>query len=307
MNDKPDTRKELSTTALAKEVNKSTQDLFEQLAHMGLIVRTGNTWQLTATGRLKGGLYREHKKYGTYIVWPESIVAELDSTREDVGKKLLTATGIGKIFEVPATRINLILSELGWITKDINGWQITELGKRLGGIQSKDKVSGIPYVRWPGSIVNNKILVNSIRESRGEVSTHTEDKPQNIAPDDLQFREKFEAKLRAKDGHKVRSKAEIIIDNWLYDYKITHAYERKLPVEEEQYCDFFINKGNDKGVYIEYWGYESDSKYLSRKEKKIETYKKYGFQLIELSDKEVSSLDDVLPRKLREFGITIDL
>ncbi|MBI2980350.1 MAG: glycerol kinase [Chloroflexi bacterium] len=306
MNDKPESRKELSTTALAKALKKNAQDVFEQLAHVGLIVRTDNTWQLTATGKLKGGLYREHEKYGTYIVWPESIVVELDSTGEDVGQKLLTATAIGKIFEVPVTRINLILSELGWITKYIKGWQITELGKRLGGIQSEDKVSGTPYVRWHGSIVNNRILVNSIRESRGEVSTHVEDKPQNIAPNDLQFREKFEAKLRAKDGHYVRSKAEIIIDNWLYDSKITHAYERKLPIEEEQYCDFFINNGNGKGVYIEYWGYESDSKYLSRKERKIETYKKYGLQLIELSDKEVSSLDDVLPKKLLKFGIPIE-
>ena len=220
-------------------------------------------------------------------------------------QKLLTATAIGSFFEIPGTRINRLLSELGWIAKDIKGWQITELGKRLGGVQSKDKVSGGPYVRWPKSIVNNKMLVTSVREAKGEVSPPIEYKPLHVAPDGIEeFREKFEAKLRATDGHYVKSKAEIIIDDWLYNYKIAHAYERKLPIEEAQYCDFFINRG--KGVYIEYWGEGSDPKYLSRKEKKRETYKKYGLQLIELTDKEIKNLDDVLPRKLLEFGISIE-
>jgi len=217
-------------------------------------------------------------------------------------QKLLTATAIGRFFEIPGTRINLLLSELGWIAKDIKGWQITELGKRLGGIQSKDKVSGVPYVRWPESIVSNKMLVTSVREAKGEIAPPIEYKPRHVAPDDIEFRETFEATLRATDGHYVRSKAEIIIDDWLYHSRIAHAYERKLPIEEDQYCDFFINFG--KGVYIEYWGEGSDPKYLSRKEKKRETYKKYGLQLIELTDKEIKNLDDVLPRKLLEFGIS---
>lgn len=219
-------------------------------------------------------------------------------------QKLLTATAIGRVFEIPGTRINLLLSELGWIAKDIKGWQITELGKRLGGIQSKDRASGVPYVRWTESIVSNKMLITSVREAKGEVSPPIEYKPRHVAPDGIEFREKFEAKLRATDGHYVRSKAEIIIDDWLYHSRIAHAYERKLPIEEAQYCDFFINFG--KGVYIEYWGEGSDPKYISRKEQKRETYKKYGLQLIELTDKEVSNLDDVLPGKLLEFGISIE-
>jgi len=219
-------------------------------------------------------------------------------------QELLTATKIGRFFEIPGGKINRLLSELGWIAKDIKGWQITELGKRLGGVQSKDKVSGVPCVRWPGSIVSNKMLVTSVGEAKGEVSPPIEVKPLPVAPDGLEFREKFEAKLRADDGHGVKSKAEVIIDNWLYHSRIAHAYERKVPIEEAQYCDFFINSG--KGVYIEYWGEGSDPKYLSRKEKKRETYKKYGLQLIELTDKEIENLDDVLPRKLLKFGISIE-
>lgn len=218
-------------------------------------------------------------------------------------QKLFTPTAIGRVLEIPGARINLLLSELGWIAKDINGWRVTELGKRLGGIQSKDRVSGVPCVRWPESIVSDEMLVTSVREAKGDVSLPVKAKPLPVAPDDLEFREKFEAKLRATDGHYVRSKAEVIIDNWLYHSRIAHAYERKLPIEETQYCDFFINSG--KGVYVEYWGEGSDPKYASRKEQKRQTYKKYGLQLVELTDKEVSNLDDVLPGKLLEFGIRI--
>jgi len=82
--------------------------------------------------------------------------------------------------------------------------------------------------------------------------------------------------------------------------EIIHAYERKLPIEEDVYCDFYIPTGK---VYIEYWGYENDSKYLKRKKDKIEIYQKYGFNLIELNDKDVLNLDDILPRLLLKFGI----
>jgi len=307
MDEKADAVKELSTTALAKKLNRNPQDLFQQLQQMGLIIKNGKDWQLTEAGSSKGGSYKKHEQSGrNYIVWPESMDIEPETKRETVKENLLTATAVGKEFGIPNTRVNLILSELGWITKYIKGWQITEHGKRLGGVQSKDKISGSPYVRWPETIMKNNILVNSIRESRGEVTSNVEDRPQNITQEDIQFREKFPAKERAKDGHLVRSKAEIIIDNWLYDSKITHAYERRLPIEEELYCDFFINNGNGKGVYIEYWGYENDEKYKLRKDRKLETYKKYGFQLIELTDKEISSLDDVFPRKLLDFGIPVD-
>lgn len=75
---------------------------------------------------------------------------------------------------------------------------------------------------------------------------------------------------------------------------------RKLPIEEDVYSDFYIPTGK---VYIEYWGYENDQKYLARKQKKIELYKKYCFNLIELQDKEVQNLDDVLPRLLLKYGV----
>jgi len=126
------------------------------------------------------------------------------------------------------------------------------------------------------------------------------EKPQTGEKKLESFREKFQAKHRSTDGHFVRSKAEMLIDNWLYMAEIVHAYERKLPIEEEVYCDFYIPTGK---VYIEFWGYDNDEKYLARKQKKQAIYQKYNFNLIELTDEEVQNLDDILPRMLIKFGV----
>ena len=73
----------------------------------------------------------------------------------------------------------------------------------------------------------------------------------------------------------------MLIDNWLYMSGIVHAYERRLPIEEEVYCDFYIPDGK---VYIEYWGLEKDQKYADRKKVKIEIYQKNHLDLIEITD-----------------------
>ena len=82
--------------------------------------------------------------------------------------------------------------------------------------------------------------------------------------------------------------------------EIVHAYERKLPVEEDVYCDFYLPVGK---VYIEYWGLENDPKYQDRKKEKLKVYEKYGFNLIEIIDSDIQNLDDILPKKLLKFGI----
>ena len=116
--------------------------------------------------------------------------------------------------------------------------------------------------------------------------------------DDNDFRTKFPATFISEDGHRVRSKAEQIIDNWLYHKGIVHAYERRVPIEEEVYCDFFIPIGQK--VWIEFWGLE-ETKYLKRKELKKKFYTAHNKNLIELTDKDIENLDDNMPIKLRKY------
>lgn len=219
---------------------------------------------------------------------------------------LLSSTKIGKHFDLSNVRVNLILAELGWIEKYVKGWVPTERGNALGA-NVKEMRNGTPFVLWPESILTNGALLASVGEQTGQpvrpAAPPTRPGSATSPPADLSadFRAKFPATFRTQDGHMVRSRAEVLIDNWLYMQGLVHAYERRLPIEEECYCDFYLPGG--KGVYIEFWGRESDPKYRARMAEKQAIYAKYGLRLIELGDAEIERLDDVLPRMLLRFGI----
>lgn len=286
--------KHLSTSQLAKLRGLAQEQLFGLLATRGWIEKQGDKWQLTDAGVAAGGVYLTGK-YGQYLAWPEDLAIEATPapTKAETAK-LLTATALGQHFDLSANKINYLLSELGWIKKGLKGWLVTEQGLAMGAEQGEDSRSGIPYVRWPEKITRNRALKDNIDNIKGV------DKPKTDADKMDSFRHKFEATHRTTDGHFVRSKAEMLIDNWLYMAEIVHAYERKLPIEEEIYCDFYIPTGK---VYIEFWGLENDAKYQARKQEKLAIYQKYNFNLIELTDKDVLNLDDILPRLLLRFGV----
>ena len=300
----------ISTTSLANEFDIKPSDLFEKLKTIGLIERRNDKWALTEAGKLKGGQTRTSPKFGEFIVWPENI--SLDNTQQQPGKpKLLNATAIGKHFNISSQRLNLIFSELGWIEKalvgqDVNGWAVTKLGKSIGGRQFQHESTGAAYVLWPYEILQNKSLKEVFNDNHAEKEmispTPTQQQAHTQLPSN-DYREKFEAKHRTLDGHYVRSRAEVIIDNLLYQYGLVHAYERKIIIgDEEVLSDFYLPAGK---VYIEFWGMESDEKYSERKKKKIAFYKKNEIPLIELNDNDILSLDDHLPRKLKDFGIKV--
>ncbi|MEC0089878.1 glycerol kinase [Paenibacillus macquariensis] len=285
-----------STTALSKEMGLSAKVLFEVMMNNGLISRENDTWVLTEQGKVNGGIIKHHPQHGSFIAWDEKIKDVLDLTKDNE-EKLISAIGLSKHFGISKLRINPILSELGLLQKGVKGWLVTKLGESVGGKQFEYDQNGVPYVCWESSILTNKRLNETMEEFLGE---EAKDVKEYNKTETVGFREKFEATHRSADGHYVRSRAEMLIDNWLYMSEIVHAYERKLPIEEDVYCDFYLPVGK---VYIEFWGLENDAKYNDRKQLKLEIYKKYGFKLIELDDKDILNLDDILPKKLLKFGI----
>jgi len=297
--------KYISTSALANELDIKSSDLFDNLKILGWIERSNDKWILTDIGKQKGGQTKNNTKFGEYIVWPDNI--SIDNGQQKEKPKFLNATAIGKHFNISSQRLNLILSEFGWIEKDIAGWTITKLGKTVGGKQFEHETSGGYYVLWPENILYNKSLIgvfNDITLEKETPNSSIEPIPQQQThtSGSNNFREKFEAKHRTKDGHYVRSRAEVIIDDTLYDYGLVHAYEKKVPIEEDLYTDFYLPNGK---VYIEFWGMENDPKYLERKKIKLEIYKKYELKLIELDDNDILNLDDHLPKKLLKYGIKV--
>jgi len=119
--------------------------------------------------------------------------------------------------------------------------------------------------------------------------------------DDEDFRKQFPAELHCEDGHYVRSKAEMLIDNWLYKHGIAHAYEKSVFMATDTnavvLCDFYIPEGK---VYIEFWGLNEDEKYKQRKIIKQRLYKENNLKLLELHEKDVKRLGDIMPRKLHK-------
>lgn len=221
--------------------------------------------------------------------------------------KLINSTTIGSHFSVSGQRMNLIFSELGWISKAISGWTITKLGTTIGGRQYKEETRGDTYVKWPETILQNKSLQEIFhptpieKEIQKPVALITQ--PTTKTEPTQDYREKWEAKYRTLDGHYVRSTSEMSIDNLLYQYGLAHAYERKIFVgDEEVLSDFYLPAGK---VYIEFWGMEGDEKYNERKRKKIEFYKKNEIPLIQLHSKDILNLDDVLQKELKNYGIKV--
>ncbi len=295
----------ISTSSLANELDMKPADLFDKLKTLGWIERKSDKWILTETGKQHGGQTRNNPKFGDFVVWPENISLDKNGQTPTDKPKLLNSTAIGDHFKVSNQRMNLIFAELGWIEKAISGWVVTKLGKTVGGRQFEDETKGNTYVKFANSILHDKSLLRVFNDTPTEKETpkifSTPQQP-TTTHSSGNFREKFPATLRTKDGHMVRSRAEVIIDNALYDYKLAHAYERKLPIEEDLYSDFFIPTEN---VYIEFWGMEDEPKYAERKKIKKEIYQKYDFKLIELNDSDISNLDDHLPKKLLKYNIKV--
>lgn len=118
----------------------------------------------------------------------------------------------------------------------------------------------------------------------------------------------YEGQFTCNDGHIVKSKSEFLIDNYLFQMGIPHAYERALPIDSnpahDLHPDFFLPNYNGKGidVYIEHWGYnENNIKYTESKKYKIECYKKLGITVICTTEKDMFDLNTALKRKLDFF------
>lgn len=301
----------ISTTALANENEIKPGDLFDKLKSIGWIERKGDKWALTELGKQKGGQTRMNPNYGEYIVWPGNISWDNGQSKQNI--KLLNATALGKHFSISSQRFNLLLNELGWIEKTVAGWGATKLGKSIGGRQFEHDTSGGTYVLWPETIIQQKDILEMFKEvpnekiQAKEIRQTIDDVDTDSASD---FRKKYPAEYRTKDGHYVRSKAELTIDDSLYLWGIPHAYEKKLPnTEQDVYSDFHIpsGKGRPKAVYIEYWGMENDEKYNQRKARKIGIYNDLGLILIQLNDADIKNIEDSLQKYLLKHGIKVSL
>jgi hypothetical protein len=105
-------------------------------------------------------------------------------------------------------------------------------------------------------------------------------------------------RFKTEDGHWVRSKSEMLIDNWFYNNGIVHAYESRVPIPEEMECDFFVPSAEK---YVEYWGLEDKEEYRKRMDKKRSLYSKNHLDLLELRERDVQKLSDIMGKHFGEL------
>ena len=228
------------------------------------------------------------------------------SKKEEPKKKeTLTATKMGEALGFSSKEINAALTSIGFIKKSEEGYELIK--EDLG---EQKKFEKTPFVAWYPSILKNEVFLSALKKedkpykpvpilpTKKVVVAPVKDKKKVFKFD----RKQFDAEYRTQSGHDVRSRGEVIVADWLYSHFFSFSYEKRLPIVEELYSDFFLNK---EKLYIEVWGLES-TKYLDRKEKKIKMYAENGYKMIGLDDDDIKNIDDFLPLKLAELGFKID-
>lgn len=269
--------KHLSTTALARQLGKESKELFVLLAGSGWILKVDGRWQLTEKGKFEGGIYVTHPKFGDYIAWPES-VQEHPLLRQ-LPEAPLSAGSLGLKLGLPARLVNLLLAERGWITKGVRGWLLTPAGRALGGQQQESDQSGVPFVTWPETVLQQPRLQSAVAQARGEVE---------------------DSKTPSLDGHSVTNRAERMIDNWLYLAGVVHARNRPMgPEDSGLVADFYLP---GCGLCIEYWNPKADAAALTAKLEKQASYQRAGQAFLEVNEADLEHLNEILARALLRKG-----
>ena len=104
-----------------------------------------------------------------------------------------------------------------------------------------------------------------------------------------------------KDGHKVMSEAEQILDDYFFDKGIKHAYEPKIYVNNVPLTPDFCIYLNDEPVYIEYWGVVGDGDYENSKKYKLDHYHKSNLTLINIYNTPLHELISCLEERLLTY------
>ena len=131
----------LSTTALARKLNIPAQQLFATPGITAGLNAPANPGCLHQ-GEFEGGQYQQSRRYGRYIVWPESLdhhplLAAIESNQR------INAASMCRYYPLlHARQINRALAELGLQHHSIIGWELTERGRALGGLQEESDNSG---------------------------------------------------------------------------------------------------------------------------------------------------------------------
>jgi hypothetical protein len=288
----------LSTTALARKLHLPAQQLFATLKDYGWIQRAGDSWTLTNKGEFEGGSYQSSRRYGRYIVWPETLEKHPLLGAIESNQRITAATMCRYYPRLHPRHINRALAEIGLQLHSILGWELTDFGRSLGGKQEESGNSGAFYVTWPHEIIDHPVVHRELTRQSDQIQPPVNDL--STEPDLFDGPDDSAIGHVGVDGHSLQSALQLQVCNWLYLAQLAHACQRALPVEESAYADFYLPAGN---IYIDCWEPDASSGPLSSKLHKRSLYRELGLRHIEIEQVDAERLDEILGRSLLAFGV----
>ncbi len=155
------------------------------------------------------------------------------------------------------------------------------------------------------NLVLNDIQLHKLLDYFSSNFSNTKKNIENLIDKIDDYRTLYPPNIICIDGHRVRSKAEKIIDDWLFQNNVKHIYEPIITqIPERLIPDWFVeNPYNKKSCYIEFWGLEDFKQYKKTMERKLKIYIKYNLPLIEIRDEHIKNIDYYLSKMLRKFEI----
>lgn len=288
----------LSTTALARKLNIPVQQLFAVLKDYGWITRNSESWSLTPKGEFEGGNYHSSRRYGAYIVWPERLLTHPLLQAIESNQRITAASMCRYYPGLHARHINRALAELGLQQHSILGWELTPMGRALGGLQEESDSSGAYHVTWPHEIIDNPVVHRELSLQAGQIPDP--ESSEDVEPDLFASAKAAGHVCRGIDGHSLQSSLQTRVCNWLYLAQLAHAFRRALPTQEQVYADFYVPLGN---IYIDCWEADIPAGELSGKFRKRELYNSLELRHLEINAGDGDRLDEVLGRGLLAFGI----
>jgi hypothetical protein len=290
----------LSTSALARRLEIPAQQLFATLRDYGWIQRAGDAWLLTPKGEYEGGRYQHSRRYGRYIVWPESVEGHPLLCAIESNQRISAASMCRYYPRLHARQINRALAELGLQHHTLLGWELTGPGRSLGGQQEESEASGAFYVTWPHELVDNPVIHRELTRQSDQswpAQRSGEEEPDLFAGGAA---EAAESEWQGIDGHLLQTPMQRRVCNWLYLAQLAHAYRRALPTEEVLCADFYLPEGS---IYIDCWESEVAAGELGAKLRKRELYRQLKLRHLEINPDDMERLDEVLGRGLLAYGI----
>jgi len=299
----------LSTSALAKRLRLSIQQLFVTLRDYGWIERVEDAWMLTAKGELHGGRYQQSTRYGRYIVWPESLLDHPLITAIESNQRI-TPGGMRRYYpHLSSRQINRTLRELGLQRHTTEGIELTELGRRFGGRQDHDEDHALATISWPHELVDNPVVHRELNRLAGDGAQAPDPMPASGTPEEEPgdtgdlfgprsapgSGAERDGLRKGLDGHTLDSLLQLRVCDWLYEAQLAHAHHRRLPVEEALSADFYLP---GPGLYIECWEREVPTAELTRRLRTREVCRELGLPYLEIAAADIERIDELLARHL---------